>query len=289
MKFLSHASLNTVRVVVGGDFTINVNDIPAIVNAVEIEGGVAAWGSSGEKTITLKGNFLATGDPQIVEADKLKISKLTVVDNTSDSTLQFKATLSDPLTPGTTLTFRVDKTNNETKKTVQGVPFEFHVPKPVEGTELSLGNVFANADGTVTVRGANFSDNTKVLLFSDATKASDPKKADIEVGNGKFKSKKSDEIVIDLCNLDNFAFDKIWTLRVEDGNQYPSQSQTLTPPAAAKNTCKPSGGSASSAQVQGAAKGKSGKPGAAPAKATPSPAPTPSPSGTGKKQKKMGL
>ena len=266
MKFLSHASLNTVRVVVGGDFTVNINDIPAMVNGIDLDKGVGAWTTTGDQTGILRGSFLANGDPQIVEADTLGI-KIAAVDKTADSTMKIKITLPNPpLKPGTTLTFRVDKTNAETKKTVQGVPFSFQVPKPVEGTELSLGNVFANDDATVNVKGANFSDNTKVLLFSDPAKVSDPAKADVSLSKNDVKSVKSDEIVIDLCQVKNFDFDKKWTVKIQDGAQVAPQSQPLNAPAAAKSKCPNTGGGSSAAQPQGAAKGKSGSTAPAPGK-----------------------
>jgi hypothetical protein len=244
MKFLSHASLNTVRVVVGGDYTVNVNDIPAMVNAVELDGGPAAWNSSGDKTGILRGSFLTTGAPQIVEADKLGISNLVATDATSDSILKFKMTLKNGLTPGTSMTFRVDKTNDETKKTVQGVPLPFQVPKLVEGTELSLANALANDDATVNVKGANFSDNTTVLLFANAANASDPTKADFKLkkGDAGVKSVSSSEIVIDLCQVKSFDFDKTWTVKVQDGAQIAPLSPTFKPSAAAKNKCKSAGG-----------------------------------------------
>jgi hypothetical protein len=237
-----------------------------MVNAVELDGGPVAWNSSGDKTGILRGSFLATGAPQIVEADKLGISNLAATDATSDSILKFKMTLKNPIAPGTTVTFRVDKTNEETKKTVQGVPSPFQVPKLTEGTELSLGNVFANDDATVRITGANFSDNTKVLLFSDPTKVSDPAKADISLSKNDVKSVKSDEIVIDLCQVKNFDFDKKWTVKVQDGAQVTPQSQPLNAPAAAKNKCAKAENGSSAAQPQGAAKGKSGSMAPAPGK-----------------------
>jgi hypothetical protein len=252
-----------------------------MVNGIDLDKGAGAWTTTGEQTGILRGSFLADGDPQIVEADKLGV-KIAAVDKTADSTMKIKITLpSPPLKPGTTLTFRVDKTNAETKKTVQGVPFSFQVPKPAEGTELSLGNVFPNADATVNVKGANFSDNTKVLLFSDPDKLSDPAKADVTLSKNDVKSVKSDEIVIDLCQVKNFDFDKKWTVKIQDGAQVAPQSQPLNAPAAAKNKCAKPAGGGSATQPQGTV--ESPPPGGSPA---PTPAMKPKPNGGGKQQKK---
>jgi hypothetical protein len=280
MKFLAHASLNTVRVVVGGDFTVNVNDIPATVNGVDLDKGPGGWTTSGDQTGILRGSFLANGEPQIVENDSGV--KIVALDKSADSTMKIKITLPNPpLKPGTTLTFRVDKTNAETKKTVQGVPFPFSIPSAPQGTELSLGNVLANDDATVNVKGAIFSDNTKVLLFSDPDKVSDPAKADVTLSKNDVKSVKSDEIVIDLCQVKSFDFDKTWTVKVQDGAQTAPLSPTFKPSAAAKNKCaKPAGGN-SATQPQGTVRGP-----AAGGRPAPTPATKPKPNGRAKQQKK---
>jgi hypothetical protein len=248
MKFLAHASLNTVRVFVGGDFTVNVNDIPATVNGVELDGGAAAWSSSGDKTGTLRGSFLATGAPQIVEADKLAISNLEATDNTNDSMLKLKMSLKNPLAPGTVLTFRVDKTNAETKRTVQGVPFTFSVPTPPPSTSMDVSNALTK-DNILSVFGQNFADTTNqplnVLLFSDPAKTT----ADAKLAKADFKQQTPTQIDIDLCAVKGLSLDdSIWTVKVQEGSVNSAHSATFKALASAKGKCPKAGNDSSAAQ-----------------------------------------
>jgi hypothetical protein len=258
MKFLAHASLNTVRVVVGGDFTLNVNEIPATVSGVDLDGGPAAWSTGGDKTGVLRGSFVATGTPQIVEADKLGISNLAAVDNTNDSTLKFKMTLKSPVPPGTTLTFRIDKTNNETKKTVKGVPFPFSVPTPPPSTSMDVSNALTK-DNILSVFGQNFADTTdqplKVLFFSDPAKTT----PDATVAKADFKQQTTTQIDIDLCTVKGLSLDdSTWTVKVQEGSVNAAHSATFKAPASAKSKCPKTGGASPAAQPQGAAKAQGG-------------------------------
>jgi hypothetical protein len=278
MKFLAHASLNTIRVVVGGDFTLNVNDIPATVNGVELDGGAAAWTSSGDVTGTLRGSFLATGTPQIVEAKTLGIN-ITAVDNTADSAMKIKITLpKPPLNTKTVLTFRVDKTNDESKKTVQGQTYQFTVPEPPPAATMDLTNALTK-DNILSVIGSGFADTTdqplKVLLFSDPSKTT----ADATLAKADFKQQTATQIDIDLCTVKGLSLDdSTWTVKVQEGSANSAHSATFKAPAAAKSKCPNAGDGSSAAKPQAAVNGQNGG-------ATPTPGKTEATS-SGKQQKK---
>jgi hypothetical protein len=98
MNFLNQASLNTVRVIVGGAMTIDVNNVPPAIDSVDIpaSGGVSTadlLGKAGDVQGTIKGSFLTGGQPAIVEAGQLDISSVTAVtDGSTDKQLNFKMT-----------------------------------------------------------------------------------------------------------------------------------------------------------------------------------------------------
>ncbi|MGZ4900564.1 MAG: hypothetical protein ACXV8X_12980, partial [Candidatus Angelobacter sp.] len=286
MRFLSHASLNTVRVVVGGDFTVNVNDVPANINALEMDGGNAVWASAGKKSGTLRGSFLTTGVPQIAEADKLGIGDLAVVDNTNDAALKFKMTLKNPLNPGTVLTFKVVKTDAETKKSVESMPFTFTTPAPPEGTTMDVSEALTrDKDSMLNVKGRNFADTPdqplKVLLFSGAAKPADPTKAKFTLTKADFKQQTRDQIDIDLCTIKDFPLDdSTWTVMVQEGDLTSSGSPTFKAFASAKSKCPKTGNASPAAKPQGTGQGQGSSP-------TPAPVKDPPPAnGGGKKQKK---
>jgi len=286
MKFLSHASLNTVRVVVGGDFTVNVNDVPASINALEMDGGNAVWASAGKKTGTLRGSFLNGGKPQIAEAEKLGISELDSTDNTNDTALKFTMTLKSPLKPGSVLTFKVTKTNAETKKSVESMPFPFTVPAPAGGTTMDVSDAITrDIDNILTIKGRNFADTAeqplKVLLFSGATKPADPAKANFTLTKASFKQQTPAEIDIDLCTIKNFQLDdSTWTVMVQQGDSTSTVFPTFKAFASAKDKCPKTENGSAAAKPQTATKGQGSSTVPAAGKNPPAA------SGGGKKQKK---
>jgi hypothetical protein len=286
MKFLSHASLNTVRVVVGGDFTVNVNDVPATINALEMDGGNAVWSSAGKKTGTLRGSFLNGGKPQIAEAEKLGISELDSTDNTNDTALKFTMTLKSPLKPGTVLTFKVTKTNAETKKSVESMPFPFTVPALAGGTTMDVSDAITrDKDDILTIKGRNFADTAeqplKVLLFSGATKPADPAKANFTLTKANFQQQNPDEIDIDLCTIKDFQLDdSTWTVMVQQGDSTSTVFPTFKAFASAKDKCPKTENGSAAAKPQTTTKGQGSSTVPGPGKNPPTT------SGGGKKQKK---
>ncbi|HET9402337.1 MAG TPA: hypothetical protein VFO34_15440 [Candidatus Acidoferrales bacterium] len=124
-QFLQKLSLNNVHITVGGAMTVDVNDLPPIVNSVDFtlpDGKKLSdvLGSAGTVNAVIGGSFLAGGQVAIVEAQDLGISGVTAVqDQSTDKQLYFKFTLSKAIpTTQQQLTFTV------TKKNAQGVTIQ---------------------------------------------------------------------------------------------------------------------------------------------------------------------
>lgn len=125
IKFLAHASLNTIRVIVGGEMMVNVDRIPATITSVNFDDGndkAATWGVGDHKGI-IRGNYLKGGTITIDEAKQIGDPKITVdTENSNDQELHFSLALKQKVDPGTQLTFRVTKKDKDGNK-VQGLPY----------------------------------------------------------------------------------------------------------------------------------------------------------------------
>jgi len=155
-KLLDSLSLNRIRVVVGGVMTVDADTVPASIEGVSFDESDAAllWAEPGTKTGTIQGRFLGGGKVTILNAAKVQITNLAVIqDGSSSESLRFSLKVNRAITAGATLTFRVDKVD-KSQKPVQGIPFEYPV-KPVLLTAPEIGDVERSGD-VLTITGKRF-------------------------------------------------------------------------------------------------------------------------------------
>ena len=130
--YLSRASLNNVKILVSGIMTVDVGDVAAQIDSVDCGEGTnpQVWAQPGEVNCVIKGVFLTNGTPKIDGASGLGISDPIVdEDQSSDSELHFKITLSKALPDIHQLTFTVTKTD-KANKTISSPPKLLQVPVP---------------------------------------------------------------------------------------------------------------------------------------------------------------
>lgn len=143
-RVMARVSLNTVRVIVGGTMTVDVDSVPAKIDSIEFTvpaGQTAAsmWTIKQDIAGVIHGSFLASGKPSIANADKLPISNLAAVaESSTDKELHFKMTLTDAVPPQTKLTFKVAKTTKD-NVTVESAPFDYQTPAAPPAADKNPG------------------------------------------------------------------------------------------------------------------------------------------------------
>jgi hypothetical protein len=118
-ELLDRTSLNTVRVIVGGTMTVDVNKVPPQITKVDIDvpagkDATTMWTITEGKPTTLtgviRGSFLGGGTPAITNVDSSVLEIKGDSQGSSDTELHFTITLKKDLPPGTAaLTFEVSK------------------------------------------------------------------------------------------------------------------------------------------------------------------------------------
>ncbi len=158
---INHLSLNTVRVLVGGTMTVDVDTVPSNITSVEIDTPAdktssSMWQAAGTLTGVIRGSFLSNGTPEIVGSEDLGIKIAAVADGSTDTALHFKITLSKALpATQTKLTFQVKKTKGGTS--VQSANYDYAL------------TVSASSDKTNTTK-----TNPEVTPGPDHSKSAEP-------------------------------------------------------------------------------------------------------------------
>jgi hypothetical protein len=183
-RFLDSVSLNRLRLVVGGIMTIDVNNVPANINSVEMDGGNddgSVWTDTGEKTGAIRGSFLLSGTPTIAGPDQLKITDIAVVPAGSTAyELHFKMKLGTALTTNQKLTFKVVKKNAQSKD-VESMPFDLVIPEykfKINSVEMATGNdnpqVWTDVgEKTGIIKGSSLLGGTPVIAGADQLQITD--------------------------------------------------------------------------------------------------------------------
>lgn len=166
-QLLNRVSLNRVRVLVGGSMSVDLDTIPASIDAVEFEGAADAvqfWTEPGGKAGVVRGRFLSGGTVTIAEANRLGITDLaTAAEGAGDTSLRFTFRTTKAIPPGQKLTFRVNKKNKD-GKAVDGVEHQYQVEEyrllppeigkvDLSGTALTIAGrrFFSTSDNPITV------------------------------------------------------------------------------------------------------------------------------------------
>jgi len=117
-NLLDRLSLNTVRVIVSGTMTVDVDKVPPQITSVQFDTptdkDLAAWKKQGTFTGTINGSFLAGATPTVTNLDSSVVAVKRVDEGSSDTALHFTLTFSGTLPAGTNkLTFQVSKPSSE--------------------------------------------------------------------------------------------------------------------------------------------------------------------------------
>jgi hypothetical protein len=148
-ELLDRMSLNTVRVVVGGTMTVDVNNVPPQIAGVDIEPPSGETTSSmwtletGAKSATLSGTihgrFLGSATPTLVSPPS-GITIKRVADGSSDTALQFTLTLTSSLPQDTKqLAFQVSKSSS-TGSTIKSATYNYQIEGTAQTNSPQVGN-----------------------------------------------------------------------------------------------------------------------------------------------------
>lgn len=146
-RVLERASLNSVRIIVGGTMTVNVDNVPARIDSVELKTAAGAdltSASTGEVTGVIHGSFLSGTQPVIVDADKLQITDVAAVsEGSTDKQLHFKMTLSQPIEGK--ITVKARKTTKD-GATVDSAGYDVTLPKATAESATGTSEVTGGAN-----------------------------------------------------------------------------------------------------------------------------------------------
>lgn len=132
---INKLSLNTVRIVVGGTMTVDVNNVPPQISSITIKTSngadaattASAWQAQGDLTGTIVGSFLGGAFPSLVNPPA-GVTVKRLENNSTDSQLQFTLNLASSLPASTTeLTFEVSKTSSS-MSIIKSATFDYAIP-----------------------------------------------------------------------------------------------------------------------------------------------------------------
>lgn len=136
-ELLDRMSLNTVRVIVGGTMTVDVEKVPPQITSVEVtppadKNATTMWQAKGTLNGSISGSFLGGGTPSIVNPGISGITVKRVEEGSTDTQLHFTLTLASALPAGTTkLTFQVSKSSSS-GSTIKSSTYDFPIELPAQ-------------------------------------------------------------------------------------------------------------------------------------------------------------
>lgn len=133
-NLLDQTSLNTVRVIVGGTMTVDVDKIPPQITGIEVDVPAgkdesSMWVKGATITGIIRGSFLGGGTPAITNPENIQVAG--VAKDSTDKELHFSITLKEELKPETALTFEVSKKSDGA--TIKSAPYVYTIPKATSG------------------------------------------------------------------------------------------------------------------------------------------------------------
>jgi len=145
---VNRLSLNTIRLIVGGTMTVDVNSVPPQISSIDIETpsgetATSMWTVTSGKTKTLSGtihgSFLGGATPSLVSAPA-GVTIKAVTDGSSDTALNFTLTLSSNLPADTKqLTFQVSK-SSASGSTIKSATHDLQIDQAPPTTTPQNGN-----------------------------------------------------------------------------------------------------------------------------------------------------
>lgn len=127
---LQKASLSNIRVVVGGVMTVDVDAVPAVIDAINVvnDTTAATWASGATVQGCITGSFLTNATLNVTGSTAVGTIAFDIK-NSSDKVLAFSFPLTAVVTPKTFLTFTLTKKANNGTATISK-PITYTVPAP---------------------------------------------------------------------------------------------------------------------------------------------------------------
>jgi hypothetical protein len=130
---VNRLSLNTIRIIVGGTMTVDVNSVPSQITSVDIDPPAKAddmW-KKGSLNGTIHGSFLSGATPTLVSAPS-GVTIKGVADGSTDTQLHFTLDLASDLPTGTSkLTFQVTKPGSKSS-TIKSSTYDYPIQLPAQ-------------------------------------------------------------------------------------------------------------------------------------------------------------
>ena len=155
VRLLDGVSLNTVRVLVGGTMTVDVNKVPPQITEVDIDvpagkDATTMWTLTDAKPTTLtgviRGSFLGGGTPTVTNLGS-KAQVKGVTEGSSDTELHFTITLNEDLPAGTKLSFQVSKKSDNSTFTSAAHDYTIPTAPPAGKNTGAPGGSTGGASG----------------------------------------------------------------------------------------------------------------------------------------------
>jgi hypothetical protein len=149
-EVVNRLSLNTVRLIIGGTMTVDVNSVPPQITSVEIEPPTGETTSTmwtiktGAKSATLNGtihgSFLGGATPNLLNPPN-GVTIKAVAQGSSDTALQFTLTLTASLPAGTkSLSFQVSKSSSSGSM-IKSATYDYQIEQVQEAPAPEGGKV----------------------------------------------------------------------------------------------------------------------------------------------------
>ena len=147
---VNRLSLNTIRVIVGGTMTIDVNSVPSQITSVDIDtpatGAEGMW-KKGSLSGTIHGSFLSGATPTLVSPPS-GVTIKAVSDGSTDTELHFTLNLASDLPASTSkLTFQVTKSGTK-GATITSSTYDYPVQLPAAEEAAPTGKGEKGPAGT---------------------------------------------------------------------------------------------------------------------------------------------
>jgi hypothetical protein len=110
---LDRLSLHTIRAVVGGEMSVDVDSIPGTIQSVKFDAADDTFATAGDKMGTITGLYVSGAQVQVTTPADAEIKAESISNGSSDTSLKFKLTSKKPIPPHSVLHFTVIKKKSD--------------------------------------------------------------------------------------------------------------------------------------------------------------------------------
>ena len=110
---LNRLSLHTIRAVVGGEMSVDVDSISGTIQSVKFDAADDTFATAGDKMGTITGFYVSGAQVQVTTPADTEIKAESISNGSSDTSLKFKLTSKKPIPPHSLLHFTVIKKKSD--------------------------------------------------------------------------------------------------------------------------------------------------------------------------------